>query len=148
MLCSFRLQLIFFSEEPFYGNYSTLNSHTNTVIFHAFAYKVYLHRYWPRERINSIREFSKDVYEQCTSTGNEAFSLLICLDAFKFVLLSSFTLIETICPKMWAKPLLKNGKRPLPVDVHRSFLLKLLCEIKALLLPIRHLFSVMLFRSG
>ena len=39
----------FFSEQPFYGNYSTLDSHTNTVIFHAFAYvkmanrdKVYL----------------------------------------------------------------------------------------------------------
>ena len=28
----------FFSEQPFYGNYSTLDSHTNTVIFHAFAY--------------------------------------------------------------------------------------------------------------
>ena len=24
LLCSFRLQLIFFSEKPFYGNYSTL----------------------------------------------------------------------------------------------------------------------------
>ena len=28
----------YFSEEPFYGNYSTLDSHTNTVISHAFAY--------------------------------------------------------------------------------------------------------------
>ena len=28
----------FFSEQPFYGNYSTLDSHTNTVISHAFAY--------------------------------------------------------------------------------------------------------------
>ena len=34
MLCSFSLQLIFFSEQPFYGNYSTLDSHTNTVISH------------------------------------------------------------------------------------------------------------------
>ena len=32
LLCSFSLQLIFFSEHPFYGNYSTLDSHTNTVI--------------------------------------------------------------------------------------------------------------------
>ena len=32
------LQLIFFSEQPFYGNYSTLHSHTNTVISHAFAF--------------------------------------------------------------------------------------------------------------
>ena len=28
----------FFSEQPFYGNYSTLNSHTHTVISHTFAY--------------------------------------------------------------------------------------------------------------
>ena len=32
------LQFIFFSEQPFYGNYSTLDSHTNTVISHAFVY--------------------------------------------------------------------------------------------------------------
>ena len=38
MLCSFSLQLIFCSEQPFYGNYSTLDSHTNTVISQAFAY--------------------------------------------------------------------------------------------------------------
>ena len=34
LLCSFSLRLIFFSEQPFYGNYSTLDSHTNTVISH------------------------------------------------------------------------------------------------------------------
>ena len=28
----------FFSEQPFYGNYSTLDPHTNIVISHAFAY--------------------------------------------------------------------------------------------------------------
>ena len=27
----------FFSEQPFYGNYATLDFHTNTVISHAFA---------------------------------------------------------------------------------------------------------------
>ena len=32
------LQIIFFSEQPFYGNYSTLDSHTITVISQAFAY--------------------------------------------------------------------------------------------------------------
>ena len=36
--CSFSLQLICFSEQPFYGNYSTLDSHTSTVISHTFAY--------------------------------------------------------------------------------------------------------------
>ena len=38
LLCSFCLQLIFFSEKPFYGNYSTLDSHTNTVISLTFAH--------------------------------------------------------------------------------------------------------------
>ena len=38
LLCSFSLQLIFFSEQPFYGNYSTLDSNTNTAISHTFAY--------------------------------------------------------------------------------------------------------------
>ena len=33
-----RLQFIFFPEQPFYGYYWTLDSHTNTVISHAFAY--------------------------------------------------------------------------------------------------------------
>ena len=28
LLCSFSLQFMFFSEQPFYGNYSTLDSHT------------------------------------------------------------------------------------------------------------------------
>ena len=54
----------------------------------------------------------KDVFEQRTSTGSKALSLLICLDAYnKFVLLSFFTLIEMICPKMWAQPLPMNGKK-------------------------------------
>ena len=35
-------------------------------------------------------------------------------------MLSVLTLIETICRKKWARPLLKNAKRPLPVDVLRS----------------------------
>ena len=34
----FSLQFIFFSEQSFYRNYSTLDSHTNTVISQAFAY--------------------------------------------------------------------------------------------------------------
>ena len=36
LLCNFSLQLIFFSEQPFYGNYSALDSHTNTEISHVF----------------------------------------------------------------------------------------------------------------
>ena len=50
--------------------------------------------------------------KRCTSTGSEAFSLFICLDANKFVLLSFFSLIKTIYPRVSTKPL--------PVDVRRS----------------------------
>ena len=54
------------------------------------------------------------------STGSEAFSLFICLDANKFVLLSFFTIIETIYPKIGAKSLYKNAQSPLPVKVRYS----------------------------
>ena len=54
------------------------------------------------------------------SSRNEAFSLLIDLDAAKFVLLTFFTFIETICLKIWAKPLPKNARSPLLVDVRHS----------------------------
>ena len=61
------------------------------------------------------------------STGSEAFSLFICLNASKFVLLSFFSLIKTIYPRVWTKPLPNDAKSPLPVDVRRSktLLLKL-----------------------
>ena len=48
------------------------------------------------------------------------FSLLICLDATKFVLLSVFTLIEMICPRSCSKSQPKGTKSLLPVDVRRS----------------------------
>ena len=38
LFCSFSLQVIFFSDQPCYGNYPTLDSHTNTVNSHTFAY--------------------------------------------------------------------------------------------------------------
>ena len=41
-LWSFSLQIIFFSEQLFYGNYSKLDSHTNTVISHAFAFCLFV----------------------------------------------------------------------------------------------------------
>ena len=46
--------------------------------------------------------------------------LLICHDTTKFVMLSNFALIEMICPKVWARPLPKNVKRSLTVDLRRS----------------------------
>ena len=60
------------------------------------------------------------VFERCTSTGSDAFSFIIWLHAYKFVLLSVFTLIETIWPKIWAKTLPMYEKDPLPVDARRS----------------------------
>ena len=46
----------------------------------------------------AIVSLSKGVFEERT-TGSEAISLLICLDATKFMLPSFFTLTEAICPK-------------------------------------------------
>ena len=54
------------------------------------------------------------------STGSEDFTLSICFDAIKFVLLGFFTLEETISVKIWGKPLLRNVKSPLPVDLCHS----------------------------
>ena len=62
------------------------------------------------------------------STGSEPFSLLIYLNASKFVLLSVFTHIETILPKIRSASRLKSEKRQLSVDVRGSntLLLKLM----------------------
>ena len=59
-----------------------------------------------------IGSLSKGVFERRTSTESEVFFILKHLDAPKFVFLSVL--------KRWAKPLSKNEKRPLPVDVRRS----------------------------
>ena len=48
------------------------------------------------------------------------FSLLIRLDATKFVWLSVCTLIETTCPNFFSKSRLKSAKSPFPVDVRHS----------------------------
>ena len=39
---------------------------------------------------------------------SEAFSLLICLNATKFIFVSVVALIKTICLKIWGKPLSKR----------------------------------------
>ena len=66
---------------------------------------------------------SKNFFDRRTSTGSETFSLFICLDANKFVLLSFFSLIKTIYPRVSTKPLANDAKSPLPVDVRRSQML-------------------------
>ena len=77
--------------------------------------------------ISTKGNLSKDVFERRTSTGSEVFSLLICLDANKFVLLSFSSLIKTIYPRFSTEPLPIDAKSRLPVDVRRSktLLLKL-----------------------
>ena len=57
---------------------------------------------------------SKEGFEQRTPTGSKAFSLLLCLDATKFLSLSVYSYSDKFPPKMWAKPPHKNTKSPLP----------------------------------
>ena len=71
-------------------------------------------------RICVLGILSKDVFGRRTSTGSEAFSLFICLDVKRFVVLSFFALIKTIYRRVWTKPLPNDAKSPLPVDVHRD----------------------------
>ena len=88
------------------------------VLYHIFRLDVFL----VFEVVTRIilGTLSKDVFERRTSTGSEAFSLFICLDANKFVLLSFFSLLKTIYPRVSTKPLPNDAKSPLPVDVRRS----------------------------
>ena len=69
---------------------------------------------------------SKGVFVLRTLTGSEVFFILKLLDATKFVFLSVFTIIETICSKIWVKPPSKNEKTPLPVEVSASLKMSLL----------------------
>ena len=71
--------------------------------------------------VRTLGSLSKDVFEQRTSTGSEAISLLIYLNATKCALLSVFTLIKTIPLKIKKKTqLFKNAKSLLPVHVRCS----------------------------
>ena len=76
---------------------------------------------WSRRwRVWMVGSLSEGVFERSTSTEIKAFYRLIWLDTTTFVLPCFFTLIQTICPKGLAKPLPKNEKNPLPVDLRRS----------------------------
>ena len=72
------------------------------------------------QRAGHTQTLSKDVFERRTSTGSETFSLFICLDANKLVLLSFFSLLKTIYQRVSTKPLPNDAKSSLPVDVRRS----------------------------
>ena len=58
--------------------------------------------------ILGLKGLSKGVFERRTSTGSEVFSLIVCLEATKFVSVS----VVILCPK--------SEKGPLPVVVRRS----------------------------
>ena len=67
----------------------------------------------------TIGSLTKGVFERHTSTGSEAFSFIMRLDATKYVLLSVFTLTETIWQNIGSIPLPMNEKGSLPVEVRR-----------------------------
>ena len=73
-----------------------------------------------RHRYLRLESLSKGVFERRRSTRIEVFSLTICLDAKKFVLISFFSLIRTIYLRVSTKPPLNDAQRPLPFDVRRS----------------------------
>ena len=50
-----------------------------------------------------------------TSTGSKTFSFIICLDATKFVLVSTSTLLEKICPKKAQQYFVSSSKLELHV---------------------------------
>ena len=85
-------------------------------------------------RLSKLGSLSRDVFERSTSSGSELFSLLVCLDANKFVLLSLFSPLKTIYSRVSTKPLPNDAKSSLPVDVRRSktLLLKLPIDFKEL----------------
>ena len=66
------------------------------------------------------REFKQWRFWATLVNQKLAFFFLICLGTTKFVLLSVFTLKETICLKICSKSRLKSAQSPLSVDVRRS----------------------------
>ena len=64
--------------------------------------------------ILAIVSLSRDVSERRTATGSELFYYLTCLHTITFILLSIFSVVETIR--------LKIRRRPLSCDVHFRFL--------------------------
>ena len=95
------------------------NAVTRVQVFHS---GLWAPRRFGRDNRTTLGSLSGDVFERRMSTGSEPFSLSICLDATKFVLLSVFTLKETIYPRICSKSRLKSPKRPLPGEKKTSLL--------------------------
>lgn len=74
---------------------------------------------WKEKAGKTVETLSlgSEVFVLRTPTGREPFSVLICLDATKFVLPSVSTLKEAICPNICLKTQLQRAKSSLPVDV-------------------------------
>ena len=105
------------SQNRFENKQVCKNTVTRVQVAHS---RLWAPRRFSRDNRTTLGSLSGDVFERRMSTGSEPFSLLINLDTTKFVLLSVFTLKETICPRIWSKSRPKSAKRPLPVDICRS----------------------------
>ena len=81
--------------------------------------QVLLRGKWKEKAGKTVETLSlgSEVFVLRTSTGREPFSVLICLDATKFVLPSVSTLKEAICPNICLKTRLQRAESSLPVDV-------------------------------
>ena len=79
------LQLIFLSEQPFYGNYSTLDSHTNTAIFHAFAYSSRWHqKLWQGLYCNYLlTTMQGDRSHVCLTWLTRSLDCTLCIPTYK-----------------------------------------------------------------
>ena len=128
-----RLQLVILNflgnKTPPFNFYFEVFSDWSAILTRIMPHFVKLMRRF-RDIVVSLGNLSKDVFERRTSTGSEVFSLLICLDANKFVLLSFSSLIKTIYPRFSTEPLPNDAKSPLPVDVRRSKTLLLKLPVK------------------
>lgn len=58
-----------------------------------------------------------DVFEAQTATGGELFSHSTCHHATTFILLSLFSVVETISFKIWERPMPWRTKCSLPVSI-------------------------------
>ena len=65
----------------------------------------------------------RKVWEAKAFLGDTRQPEIFCFDMSRrsqvWIVLSVFTLLATICVKVWAKALLKNARSPLPVGVRR-----------------------------
>ena len=69
-----------------------------------------------------LDKHNKDVCKPWTETGSDLFFFLTCLHTATFILLSIFSLLETISLEFWETLLSWLAKRSLPVAFHGSLI--------------------------